>query len=69
MVIIENKQLILGALEVVNRQTSVQGRTEKLKRGGGRMLIKTKSFCEILNKMSKRGGAKERRPLPLYAYE
>ena len=35
MVIIENKQLILGALEVVNRQTSVQGRTEKLKRGGG----------------------------------
>ena len=39
-----------------------QGRTEKLK-GGGRILRKMNSCCEILNKMSQKGeGAKGRRP-------
>ena len=53
------------------RSASTQGRTEKLNRGegsgkteGGRKLIKNKNFCEILNKMSKKGGAKDRRPPP-----
>ena len=42
-----------------------QGRTEKLKRGEGRILRKIFSFCEILNKMFKNGGGgKDRRPPP-----
>ena len=30
--------------------------------------MKIKSFSEILNKTSKKGGAKDCRPSPLYAY-
>ena len=44
----------------------VQGRTEKLKRGGGRILRKINCFCEILNKMSqKKGGGRRTVALPL----
>ena len=47
-----------------------QGRTEKLKRGwGGRIWIKIKSFCEILQKMSQRGGRIVAPLCTLYAYE
>ena len=46
------------------REGGYQGRTEKLKRRKGRKLIKKKSFCEILNKMFLKGGAKDRRPPP-----
>ena len=43
-----------------------QGRTEKLK-GGGRILRKINSFCEILNKVSQKGGgAKDHHPLFLW---
>ena len=56
-----------------NNIIAVQGRTEELKggvcccetEGGGRILRKINCFCEILNKMSLRGGAKDRRPPPL----
>ena len=49
-----------------------QGRTEKLKRGwarlrGGRILRKNNCFCEILNKMSKKGGGLRTVAPPLYA--
>ena len=51
--------------------TEEQGRTEKLKWGGGETegeranIEKKTSFCEILSKISKRGG---KAPPPLYAY-
>ena len=35
-----------------------QGRTEKLKKGGGANIDKMKSFCEILNKMSQKGAGR-----------
>ena len=41
----------------------MQGRTEKLKRGG--KIDKKKCFCNILKKMSQKGVVKDCRPPPL----
>ena len=43
---------------------SPQGRTEKLKLRVGQILIKMKSFCEILDKMSHKEGGGRRTVAP-----
>ena len=51
------------------KRYTTQGRTEKLKEGGAKLRRganngKKLSFCEILNKMTERGGGEEPSPPP-----